>query len=578
VVTPLVTSRIQQKQGAIQRMLDPSRDGWETESFAEVASKQLDRIAHLLESPHRTEPHALAEIVSDQFVCRWLRPPSLRETFRDETMVVRVASDQIDDGTAPLHTGSVGLAAAIEAFCKPTASASRRRATLKIYRVDKQDASVRTTVRVETAASSDSSAHQVTATWECDWTGTETDPPRLKSIRVVDHEEVTSSIAKWLADNTQTVLGHTDSFQGELRYGMDHWVNRLDRRLDISRFGHHGLAIGDVNNDGLDDVYVCQPGGLPNRLYVQRRDGSADDISAAAQVDILDYTSSAILADLDNDADQDLIVATTAAIVILSNDGTGRFRPRAAFEQCRRAFSLAIADYDLDGLLDIYACRYQENPHTSFELPLPIPYYDANNGGRNFLLRNLSHWQFQDVTAETGLNKDNTRFSFAAAWEDFDSDGDPDLYVANDYGRNCLYRNDAGRFTNIAAEAGVEDIASGMSVTWSDFDHDGRSDLYVGNMFSSAGNRVTYQRRFEEQYDSVSRSQIQRHARGNTLFRSLGPSATGAGHAFQDVSLAAGVTIGRWAWASLFADLNNDSWDDLVVVNGLMTTEDPGDL
>ncbi len=84
----------------------------------------------------------------------------------------------------------------------------------------------------------------------------------------------------------------------------------------------------------------------------------------------------------------------------------------------------------------------------------------------------------------------------AASWEDYDQDGDLDLYVANDFGRNNLYRNDDGQFVDVAAEAGVEDISAGMSVSWGDYNNDGQADLYVGNMFSSAGNRVTYQRQF----------------------------------------------------------------------------------
>ncbi len=129
------------------------------------------------------------------------------------------------------------------------------------------------------------------------------------------------------------------------------------------------------------------------------------------------------------------------------------------------------------------------------------------------------------MTNETGLDVANTRFSYAAAWEDYDNDGDQDLYVVNDFGRNCLYRNDGGYFENVAAAAGVEDIASGMSASWSDFDHDGHMDIYVSNMFSSAGNRITYQQNLAVSYSESARAHIQRHARGNTLFRNLG-----AGH------------------------------------------------
>ena len=202
----------------------------------------------------------------------------------------------------------------------------------------------------------------------------------------------------------------------------------------------------------------------------------------------------------------------------------------------------------------------------------PIPYHDANNGGRNVLFRNNGAWRFQDVTKRVGLEQNNRRFSFAASWDDYDNDGDLDLYVANDYGRNNLYRNDRGRFTDIARRAGVEDISAGMSVSWGDYNNDGWMDLYVSNMFSSAGNRIAYQRRFHSGASEATRSEFQRHARGNSLFQNVGDGT------FRDVSTSAGVTMGRWAWGSGFVDINNDGLEDLIVANGFVTQEDPGDL
>ncbi len=125
------------------------------------------------------------------------------------------------------------------------------------------------------------------------------------------------------------------------------------------------------------------------------------------------------------------------------------------------------------------------------------------------------------------------------------------------------------------AAAGVEDSASGMGLTWGDYDRDGWVDLYVSNMFSAAGNRITFQENFKEGSAAEVRSRLQRFARGNSLFRNLGSERAPE---FQDTSLEAAVTMGRWAWSSLFADLNNDGWEDLVVANGYITTDDTGDL
>ena len=122
-------------------------------------------------------------------------------------------------------------------------------------------------------------------------------------------------------------------------------------------------------------------------------------------------------------------------------------------------------------------------------------------------------------------------------------------------------------------EAGVEDMSAGMSVSWSDADGDGDQDLYVSNMWSSAGNRIAYQRQFQRGADQESITGFRRHARGNSLFLNTGDGK------FKDVSIEAGVTMGRWSWGSRFADINNDGLQDIIVGNGFITQPyDSGDL
>ena len=228
---------------------------------------------------------------------------------------------------------------------------------------------------------------------------------------------------------------------------------------------------------------------------------------------------------------------------------------------------MSAADFDRNGFVDIYTCGYfSRTPSSGVGLGRPLPYHDANNGTPNYLIANSGNWNFSDVTNQVGLDVNNRRFSYAAAWSDYDDDGDPDLYVANDFGRNNLYRNDNGTFEDVASDVGVEDISAGMSAQWSDFDRDGDFDLYVGNMYSSAGNRIARQLGFQADADDAVRRQFLRHARGNSLFRN-------DASVFHDVSVASNVTMGRWAWSSNLVDLNNDGWDDIVVANGFVTSE-----
>ena len=185
---------------------------------------------------------------------------------------------------------------------------------------------------------------------------------------------------------------------------------------------------------------------------------------------------------------------------------------------------------------------------------------------------------FKDVTEETGVDANNTRFTLAASWDDYDNDGDQDLYIANDFGRNNLYRNNGVgadglvTFTDVAGAAGVEDLGAGMSVGWGDANGDGLMDVYVANMYSSAGHRVTEQAAFMEGVNQKTLAAFKRHARGNSLYVNNGDGT------FRDATYPAGVNMGRWAWSSLFADLNNDGRQDLVVANGFISAESEDDL
>ena len=380
-------------------------------------------------------------------------------------------------------------------------------------------------------------------------------------------------------DATLEALGRNDSYRRQLAFGTDHWRAALDEATGIDVYGHNGIAVGDYDGDGLEDLYVCQPSGLPNRLYHNNGDGTFSDATARAGLDVLDDTRMALFADFDNDGDQDLLLVTAAQPLLFRNDGQGRFTLDAQSGlgippgSASSLTGAAAADYDRDGWLDVYVCAYDFwQPGRSYNAP--TPYYDARNGPPNFLFRNDGHGRFTDATRRAGLMQNNHGFSFAAAWGDYDGDGYPDLYVANDFGRNNLYRNNRdGTFGDVAARAGVEDIGAGMSAAWGDYDNDGRIDLYVGNMWSSAGLRVTRNRQFAGVAPGPAlRARFERHARGNSLYRNKGDGT------FADVTAAAGTALGRWAWSSDFVDLDNDGNLDLLVQNGYITGPDTHDL
>ncbi|MHC4822465.1 MAG: FG-GAP repeat domain-containing protein [Planctomycetota bacterium] len=556
-----VTSGVAENLGFV----DPAAEGWRTEVLHDGAKKGLRGFLSSVAQGKELPEHTLAE----DFHTTVLRPAELETVFEDGSLSVRHAvtfserrysGSELQDAAATLKT--------------VFDSGELRDDFFKIMTVEMvAGRTFRTHFLYHAAIAADPFVTQVNLEGQATWTVDGSDEKVLLQSIEVHHYEELATPRPTFADITTSVFAKTKRWRPEMLVGVEQLMNRNDRLIGMSYIGSQGIAIGDIDNDGLDDVYVAQQGGLANRLYRHLPDGTVEEISAASQVDFLDNTRGVLFVDLDNDGDQDLVTTVRANIIIAYNNGRGVFPERKVlrYNDLADIYSITAADPDGDGDLDLYACRYVTGGLIG---GVPTPYHDADNGASNFYWRNEGDRQWREVSNLVGLGENNTKFSLGACWEDIDADGDLDLYVANDFGRNNLYINDGrGNFKDEALERGADDIGAAMGASIADVDLDGDMDILVTNMFSSAGRRIATQsdRFMEGQAQEVHKDYV-RHARGNTLLKNRGDGT------FEDATDASKIAIGGWAWGAQFVDINNDGYDDIYSPNGFLTNTGTEDL
>ncbi len=400
---------------------------------------------------------------------------------------------------------------------------------------------------------------------------------RVARGQKVQWERLQTRRSEWIAasappfeERTREVFGGLPCFAEELERGNGDYHLRQDRLTNQPYLGMHGIAIGDPDGDGREDVYVAQPGGQANRLLLRTAEGTLRDASAEWGVDLLDNAGPAFFADLDGDGDQDLAVTNGSNIFLRINQERRALKGGYVLRGPDEAeiTSMSAADFDNDGDLDIYACRYASGGMAG---SAPVPYHNANNGARNLYWRNDGAKGFVEAAAEVGLDRHAERYTLALYIEDFDANGWMDLYAVNDFGRNCLYLNEQGRFRDVAPERGVLDQAAGMGADMDDVDGDGLLDLYVTNMHTPAGLRVAGAPRFLPEHPELKPDYLY-HARGNTLLLAR-PDGR-----FEDRTQEAGVAEAGWAWGSRFIDFGNDMWPDIFVPNGFASNPRQDDL
>ena len=308
-----------------------------------------------------------------------------------------------------------------------------------------------------------------------------------------------------------------------------------------------GVAVEDFDNDGDFDVVLAGSAGQPNRLFENlgiesgRTYPTFSDITTSAGLSDIGHTKGVVFADYDNDGLPDLFLTTydespdqspdptfVSSITLYRNNGDKTFTDVTQTAGLTRTqvqgFGLALADIDRDGWLDLVTT----NRGATFE-----------TGGPNYLFHNNGDGTFSDISASSGIGA-TLRKTLQAGFFDYDNDGDQDLYLATDkHGGNQLFRNDGNlNFTDVSAVSGSDIEMDGMCVTTGDLDNDGDLDLFITNTQA-----------------------------GHALLINNGDGT------FVNWALLAGVTGGRVGWGAEWLDFDNDMLLDLYVVASTLPPE-----
>src|SRR4051812_6878187 len=357
------------------------------------------------------------------------------------------------------------------------------------------------------------------------------------------------------------------------------FANNLPERADFNILNYlyyydgGGVAVGDVDGDGLMDLYFTSNLGA-NKLYRNKGNYRFEDITDRAGVaDSVGWKTGVTMADVNGDGKIDIYVSGIDYLgmhgrnVLYINNGDGIFTDRTkeyGLEHSGFSTQALFFDYDGDGDLDMYLLDHSVHAQRGIEGLNQQGPIEPGTGDR--LFRNDGK-RFTDVTGAAGIHDGVDGYGLGVVASDFNDDGCPDIYVANDFqGNDNLYINNCnGTFTESIAKATGHTSRFSMGVDAADFDNDGRTDIISLDMLPEREDilkTTSTTESFELFNMRVAAGYHPQYAR-NALQLNRGRGK------FSEIGYLAGVAATDWSWAPLFADLDNDGRKDLFVTNGV---------